>query len=227
MTIPHPDGVTLNDFVDDALPAAARADVRAHLASCAECRAVVDGLRDVQSAAARLPLLQPRREAWTRIERSLRAGAPVRRTIPWTWLAVAASLLVAVALGFQIVSRRPQPATAGAAAGAENAATAQSIEAELRQAEEHYQKAISGLEQIKNAGKGALDPQTAATLEKNLSVVDQAISESRAALTLQPASEPAQASLLDSFKAKIALLQETVALINEMRQGPALTQKGS
>jgi len=225
MITSHPDGVTLNDYVDDGLPASARADVREHLASCAECQAIVDGLRAIQSAAGRLPLLQPRREAWPRIERSLRAAGPARRPVPWTWLAVAASLLVAVVLGFNVASRRAQPASG--VADAETAATAQSIEAELRQAEEHYQKAISGLEQIKNAGKGSLDPQTAATLEKNLSVVDQAISESRAALRLQPTSEPAQASLLDGFKAKISLLQDTVALINEMRQGPALTQKGS
>jgi len=224
MTTSHPDGVTLNEYVDEGLTAAERAGVREHLASCEQCRTLVDGLGAVKSAASRLPLLQPRREAWPRIERSLRAGAPARRPIPWTWLALAASLLLAVVAGVQ-VARRPAPPASQAAA--EDTATAQSVEAELRQAEDHYQKAISGLEQIKNAGKGSLDPQTAATLEKNLSVVDQAISESRAALKLQPASEPAQASLLESFKAKIALLQDTVALINEMRQGPALTQKGS
>ena len=101
----------------------------------------------------------------------------------------------------------------------ENAPTAQTVEAELLQAEQHYQKAISGLEQIANAEQHALDPNTAATLQKNLAVVDQAISESRAALRAQPTSEPAQGSLLENFKAKIALLQDTVALINEMRKG--------
>jgi hypothetical protein len=50
-------------------------------------------------------------------------------------------------------------------------------------------------------------------------VIDQAISESRAALRTQPASEPAQESLVENFKAKITLLQDTVALINEMRKG--------
>jgi hypothetical protein len=50
-------------------------------------------------------------------------------------------------------------------------------------------------------------------------VIDQAINESRAALKVQPNNEPAQQSLLESFKTKIALLQDTVALINEMRKG--------
>ena len=97
--------------------------------------------------------------------------------------------------------------------------TSQTIEAELRAAEEHYDKAIKGLEQIANSEKGALDTQTAATLQKNLAVIDQAISESRAAVRMQPTNEPAQQSLLENFKAKLALLQDTVALINEMRKG--------
>ena len=96
---------------------------------------------------------------------------------------------------------------------------AQSVEAELRAAEEHYENAIKGLEQIANANQGSLDPGTAATLQKNLSVIDQAISESRAAVQAQPNSEPAQQSLLENFRTKVAVLQDTVALINEMRKG--------
>ena len=42
-----------------------------------------------------------------------------------------------------------------------------------------------------------------------------------AALKAQPSSEPAQVSLLESFKAKVDLLQDTVGLINEMRRGAA------
>jgi hypothetical protein len=144
-------------------------------------------------------------------------------TPSWSWLAVAAALLLATFIGFKVVDLHRQtgssaPAASSVAAPA-NAPSAQSVEAELLQAEQHYQKAIAGLEQIANAEKGALDPQTASTLEKNLTVIDQAISESRAALRAQPASEPAQVSLLESFKSKISLLQDTVALINEMRKG--------
>ena len=57
-------------------------------------------------------------------------------------------------------------------------------------------------------------------------MVDQAISESRAALKAQPSSEPAQASLLESFRAKIDLLQDTVALVNEMRRGAVADVSG-
>jgi len=65
---------------------------------------------------------------------------------------------------------------------------ARSIETELRQAETHYENAIKGLEAIASTEQSDLDPRTAATLQKNLAVIDQAISESRAAVRLQPAA---------------------------------------
>ena len=229
MSASHPDGVTLSEFVDDALAAAAAADVRPHVASCAECQALVQDLRSVKIAAATLPPIQPRREAWTRVERALRANPAPRRTFHLPWLAAAAALLLAVLIGYKLADIRRQTAapTANVAEEAGDPASAQYVEAELRQAEDHYQKAFAKLQQSMNDGKGSLDPQTAATLEKNLAVVDQAISESRAALRAQPTSAPAQASLLESFKSKISLLEDTVALINEMRNGPSLKPKGT
>jgi len=235
MTTSHPDGVTLIEYADGALSGRAHADVDAHIASCRECSAVVDDLRRVQSAVRRLPPLEPSHAAWPRIERALRASGASPRRSRWPWLAVAAAVMLAALGSLKLVDVWRHPATPVAETSAGEVPTAQSVEAELRQAEQHYQKAIAGLERIANAEKGSLDPQVAATLEKNLAVVDQAISESRAALKTQPTSEPAQASLLESFKAKIALLQDTVALINEMRtvsSGPgtadvSTTRKGS
>jgi len=134
------------------------------------------------------------------------------------WLAAAAAIVIATVVGLRYApTRGTQPSNAAAGSSAD--VTSQTIEAELRAAEAHYDKAIKGLEQIANSEKGALDTQTAATLQKNLAVIDQAISESRAAVRMQPTNEPAQQSLLENFKAKLALLQDTVALINEMRKG--------
>ena len=102
---------------------------------------------------------------------------------------------------------------------ANDAKLVQSVEMELSLAEQHYEKAIAGLEQIAKAGEGVLDPQIAATLQKNLGVIDQAIRDSRTALQSQPTSQLAQESLFEAFKRKVALLQDTIALINEMRKG--------
>ena len=111
-------------------------------------------------------------------------------------------------------------APSGAAGG--NAADqefVQSVEMELRLAEQHYEKAIAGLEQIAKTEQGSLDPQVAALLQKNLGIIDQAIRDSRAALVQQPTSQLAQESLFEAFRRKVSLLQDTVALINEMRKG--------
>ena len=218
MTPIHPDGVTLGDYVDDTLAASQRTVVDAHLATCAECRDVVAGLRAVIAAVSTLKPAQPPRGAWARIEQGLRKDKTATRAPRWPWFAAAAALVLATFAGLRLAGVWQQPPVATQTVLAP-ATDAQSIEAELLQAEQHYQNAISGLERIASAEKGELDPQTASTLEKNLAVVDQAISESRAALRSQPGSEPAQQSLLENFKTKIALLQDTVALISEMRKG--------
>jgi hypothetical protein len=216
MNTTHPDGVTLDDYVDNVLPAGERAAVDAHLTTCRECRELVAGLRSVVNAVSQLAPPEPPRDAWTRIERTIRSRSAARRA-SWAWLAAAAALLLATGAGLKMSGVWPrQPPAAVTLAPATDA---QAVEAELLQAEQHYQNAISGLERIASSEKGSLDPQTASTLEKNLAAVDQAISESRAALRAQPDSEPAQQSLLESFKSKMALLQDTVALINEMRKG--------
>jgi hypothetical protein len=186
--------------------------------------------------------------AWSRLERAIKMerehGAPSPQSRPLdgargrqqdaggpagagryrryaAWLAAAAAILVATTVGMRFAPARhaDAPAARGASAAITADEAAQSIETELRQAESHYDKAIKGLETIANSEQGELDPKTAATLQKNLAVIDQAISESRAAVRAQPASEPAQQSLIDGFKTKIGLLQDTVALINEMRKG--------
>ena len=237
----HPNEIQLNDYVEGALGAAERADVEQHLASCDDCRALVDDLRAVRSAAGALEHRDPPARAWSRLERAIQFEAEHRdadaRLKPsryvFTWLAAAAAILIAVAVGLTYrPAMRQQSATNQPAVGANVPAadaSAQTVEAELRAAEEHYDKAIKGLEQITNEEKGTLDTQTAATLQKNLAVIDQAINESRAAVRAQPASQPAQDSLIESFKAKLALLQDTVALINEMRKGnePGAARVGS
>jgi hypothetical protein len=128
-----------------------------------------------------------------------------------------------------VVLRQPrtgggdEPRADGGAAPAAPVAVAEhpelkTVAEELRLAEQHYENAIGGLEKLAN-DRQVLDPQVAAALQKNLQVIDLAIGESRAALRAEPASEPAQQSLFEAFRAKIALLQDTIALINEMRKG--------
>jgi anti-sigma factor RsiW len=111
------------------------------------------------------------------------------------------------------------PETVSAPPGDNGADLVSTVESELRLAAEHYEKAIQGLELISQADDPVLDPTVSATLRQNLSVIEQAITESRVALRAQPESVPARESLLEAFRRKIGLLQDTIALVNEMRKG--------
>jgi hypothetical protein len=221
----HPTDLEITDYVDDSLSTADRAAVDQHLERCPACRALVADFLDLRRTAAALGTIEPPSRTWSRIaavissadaERSVIRPATRGHRLTIASLAAAAALVLATTAGLWTIRASRHAADPGPVA--EPPAT-QPIEAELVQAEQHYQNAISGLEKIANAEKGALDPMTAATLRKNLGVVDQAIDESRAALHTQPNSDPARESLLESFRAKVDLLQNTIALINEMRKG--------
>lgn len=227
----------LDALVEGTLEPALVSQVEAHLAVCDRCRALVGDLHRILAQARSLPRLQPPPMAWHGIRVALGADhvpstppAPSRRERPsWQWrgLAVAAMLFLAVATSLYFVggSRwRVSQLTGSSTASSNAAADADplgTVEEELAQAAAHYEKAITGLERVANAADTPLDAETMATVRTNLAVVDKAIEDSRRALRAQPTSEVAQTSLLDAFRRKVTLLQNTLTLMNEMRQGNA------
>jgi hypothetical protein len=228
---------TLVDLVDGRLDGAGQRDVERHLEGCANCRALVEDLRTIRAAAFMLDRREPKAETWSKVQAAIAAEpAPKGRLLDmgsrrmgrggrtnWAvWLGAAAALILATVIGLLPLMNRAETghddsAEAGAAAPGE--VTVESVTAEFEAAERHYQKAIDDLQTIANKDTGELDPQVAAVLQKNLTVIDQAISESRDALKAQPANASAQSGLFEGLRTKVALLQQTVELINEMRKG--------
>lgn len=228
-----PFAALIHDRVDGALDAGAQPELDAHLASCAACRGLLSDLDAIKRTAVDIPDLTPQPEVWTSLYARLEAEAAARPQPFWTGarvaLAMAATLVVAVTSSVWLL-RAPAPATpaeapatspAGAATGVIQSGgdLVQDVDEHLRIADEHYVKAIAGLEQVVKSGEGALDPALAATLQKNLGVIDQAITESREAMKTQPNSQLAQTSLFEALRQKVSLLEDTVALINVMRKG--------
>lgn len=93
------------------------------------------------------------------------------------------------------------------------------VDARFEQAEQTFTSAIRDLQRMAEADAAALDPDTVDVVKANLTVLDRAIGESRAALEVEPESLIASDSLFEALRSKLALLQDVVALINEMRQG--------
>jgi hypothetical protein len=225
--------LAIGDYVDGALQASgdarAHAELEAHLAGCERCRALVEDLRAIRTTARTLEPYVPSPGLWTKVA----AGIEVRARRSWwsgltEWPAgrlafVAAALLLAVGVaGALLLQDAPAPQTASAGPGLEvtDAVPAdESVDTQMKTAEAEYTEAIAGLEVITNAGGEELDADTADVLQANLTVIDEAIGESRAALETEPTSDLAQESLFEALRVKVALLQDTVALINEMRKG--------
>jgi hypothetical protein len=225
----------IDSLVDDALDPVAHGDLDAHLRVCPACRALAEDLLVVARAARSLPLLAPPESSWHRLAAAISAppavGAPLRPSRQWVGAALAIAAVLIAAVGITVVVRRGRaqdeaatraPAVAGptsASSGPDVAsADLSSLEAELQQAEANYENAIVKLEVLAR-DRRALNLKDAAVLQKNLRLIDTAIGESRAALKAQPSSERAQESLFEAFRSKIALLQDTIALVNEMRKG--------
>ena len=216
--------------VDGTLDPARQRTLERHVEGCEACRALLADLRTIQAAAFTLDRHEPHPHVLAAIRARLTTEAvpvhrgqllawPASRTA-WAGWAAAAALVIATTASIYPLLQTPAPEVATQAEPAEQSGDpVASVVQELEAAAGHYDKAIQELELIARSDSGALDPQLAGVLQKNLQAIDQAIGESRAALKDQPTSANAQESLFDAMRSKVALLQQTVELINEMRKG--------
>jgi hypothetical protein len=171
-------------------------------------------LTEIRATAATLYRHTPSPELWQAIAAQVEPASPKRpdygfSRVDWPRLAAAAALMIMLGAGVWFATRPGAPSNAD---GASN--LVRSAASELQQAEQHYQNAITALEQLTVAKESALDPAVAAEIAQSLASIDRAIADSRAALKSDPDSFVAQTSLLEALRMKVALLQETVSLMN-------------
>ena len=215
----------LSAFIDGALSAEDRTDVERHVEQCAVCRGMARDLERLRGAARELGPMRPPDHIWLEIAGQVHAAsgqaarpAPpsTRRPAVWQWVGLAA-MLVIVTMAVYFVMRAPGVTPVPGNAGPDEAV--KEVASELKLAMQHYENAITKLEALTKNNDGAIDPAIADMLQKNLAVVDRAIAESRVALQNNPESEPARESLFEALRRKVGVLQATVTLMNQMRQG--------
>ena len=211
----------LDEWVDGALPAAAAAEVEAHLAACPLCKQREQRLRQLLAHAAALPrAVAPGRDLWPGIARR------VERERSWSWasggwspvlLAAAATVAIGLAAVFwagegpaarvrtvEIPTPTPE---ARLAAGSSSLA-----DPVLAAAERDYEAAANALLEALQQRRARLQPEDLASVEANLDVIDRALAEVRQALARSPESPELGRMLVSTHRKKVEVLSRVVKL---------------
>jgi hypothetical protein len=198
----------IDAWVDGTLPTAMRAAFEHHLGGCAECRLDVDAARTLRSAVASLPrAIDPPSDLWPAVQSRLASRAAVHRTrLParWRTAGLAAAAALALMVGSSAATLWVVRHRAGSAATAAQSTPA--IEA-------GYVSASAALLRALEREREHLSPETVATLERNLAIIDAAIAESRTALAGDPGNSALASLLWASYRQKVALLEQVNRLV--------------
>ena len=221
----------IGDYVDGTLDASSVARVESHVRHCRSCQAIVQDLRTMRGATRSLEPQIPPAYLWPRIGAAIEADArqrSIRRLFSFGAIslqpALSAAAMVMVLAGgvwvsWRTVATGDRVSVTTSRTTSDAVAALVPVDVQMQDAEQHYTRVIASLEQIAKTERTTLDTPVAAVVDQNLAVLDQAIGESRDALQKEPSSELAQQSLFEALRSKVALLQDTIALINEMRKG--------
>jgi anti-sigma factor RsiW len=225
----------LSEYLDGTLADDVRGAVAAHLDTCHVCRSLLADLDHIRAGARALGPITPPAHLWMEIAGRMRLDHAVGetphvqppavvRTETRQWLGLAAALLLVTTAVYVMSRPDAGPAAPASVTTQSNATTPPTVETigdTLQRAQAEYERAIAQLEEMVRSGDASVSAAAMETLQRNVITIDSAIAESRAALTDNPASQPARTSLFEALGNKVHLLQQTVVLMNEMRQGDA------
>lgn len=160
----------------------------------------------------------PQRDLWAGVQARLEPRKTVTTfTFTLSQLAVAASLLIAVAAGSTwLVTQRPavtgggRPQQVIQAYGLPDDTGGKIVPANFADAQ--FNAAVEDLERILREERGRLDPRTVLILERNLKAIDAAITEARMALEQDPANPFLNSHLADARRRKLDLLRHATEL---------------
>ena len=198
----------LDDFVDGETTPDERRQIEQHLAECSDCRGVVEETRALLAASATLPReIPPARDVWPDVRARIGRRARTR------WLALAASLLVVALAGSTALwlgesDRTPAVGNPGGSAVPAGYDPQASFDLEVRE----YVEAAELLQASIRERSSRLSPETLAVLEKNLTIIDQAIAEVRGVLASDPADRGNALMLQAMHQQKVELLRRVSRL---------------
>jgi negative regulator of sigma E activity len=231
----------LSDYLDKDLTPAEHAACEAHLQICDTCRTALAEIEALVKHARTLPEHTPATDLWPDIaarlhtdDQAMRDSAPFwadrRITLSVPQLALAASVVIAVSAGVSwFVAERhaaadPQAHREPAIHAVSEPFAPISDAQHATFADAQFDAAISDLERILIDHRDTLDPRTVRVLERNLTTIDEAIAQARAALDADPANPFLNAHLVDARQRKLNLLRRAALLTDDSDEGPARTR---
>ena len=228
----HPKSEIFSDYLDGELPLPDAEELEAHLEGCAICASILRDLQEIQARARSLKDQIPGRDLWPEIARAIQEGEredpQVIALHPWAAQptsgagrrgfrlsyiqAVAAGLVLALFSGGAgaLLFGGSSPSATGTAdnppAWVEMVSSASpGLGASARE--------VARLEESLARYRDRLEPETARILEKNLAVIDRAISESVRALEADPGNAFLESHLARSVEIKANYLREATAFV--------------
>jgi anti-sigma factor RsiW len=208
----------LDDFDDGRLAPDEAAAVRLHLDSCPACRALAVDVARIRAASGKLGAIEPPAGVWARVSAAVGAhplaANEVEPRSDWRqWLAAAASVALVVSILAWVGSKL---GPAGPVTDSTTVGAGMEASEEFQLAEAAYQSAIDSLEPIAaDADAPVLTEPALVAVHASLDALDQTIGEARERLTQMPDDQISQDLLLSALESKMALLQDTVALLDE------------
>ena len=205
----------LDDYVDRTLPEAERPEVERHLQGCAACREEERQLRGLLGEASALAReITPERDLWPGIAERIRPERSGKASLPqgrwWSPVGLAAAAAVVMAIVSSLVSREAAPT-----ASPVPTTPVRVEESALREAEADYARATSALLAALHQ-RHDLSPETMASVQRNLDVIDQALGEVLAAPAKDPGNPELTRMLAATHRKKVDVLRRVVRLSTQL-----------
>lgn len=229
----HPPSHRFSEYLDGELDRREAEEMEVHLEACPGCRRLLRDLEQIRSRARSLPDLTPDRDLWPGIAAGILEGdsgppgvialhpgallpAPgerTRRVFRITYpRAVAAGLALALVSGSLGAGIAGFLRSSGEISGESPPPWVQLVSDASPNLGDAARE-VARLEGLMAQHRSRLDPETARILEKNLVVIDQAISESIRALESDPGNAFLENHLARSVQAKAEYLREAAAFV--------------
>ena len=191
-------------YAEGELSDAESAALESHLDGCVACHEALANRHRALGHTDALPRsIDPPTDLWPGIEKRLAAKryGRGRIAVPGWLLAAAAVLLIAISSGATVLYLRKSPI----APPPEGPSALSALEAQ-------YRTASADLTLALDRARSRLSPETIATVERSLRIIDQALAESREALARDPGNPALEQLVVAVWRQKVDLLRRATAL---------------